>query len=197
MPSPDGTTRQRLIEAAVAEIAERGWAGVRTRSVATRAGVNNALVHYHFGSVDTLRLAAAGAAFERLSATVAPEPMGGATITEAVVDAAARVGGMDPGDPVWQVLMEVFVEARRDRRLAEMASTVLEGFRAVIRNRLAAAVAAGELPASADVEGLAVAITAMLDGLGLHAWVDAGTDPRRAGAAVVEIFGGRRGEEAR
>jgi hypothetical protein len=105
----------------------------------------------------------------------------------------AELGRIDRDDPVWQVLMEVFVQARRDERLAEMARGVLDGYRSVLRARLAAAVERGELDGDAD--GLAVALTAMVDGLGLHAWVDPAIDAVRAGAAVAELLGGRRGEE--
>ena len=48
-------TRARLLSAAASLIAERGWSAVTTRAVAERAGVNQALVHYHFGSIDNLR----------------------------------------------------------------------------------------------------------------------------------------------
>ena len=58
MTKDEKGTRDRLIEATLVEIVERGWGGVRSRSVAERAGVNNALVHYHFGSMDRLRLEA-------------------------------------------------------------------------------------------------------------------------------------------
>lgn len=185
------STRDKLIDAALHEIVERGWDGVRTRSVAARAGVNGALVHYHFGSVDNLRLEAAEAAFARLDAAFRPGEDG--TLAEGLTALTAELGRIDRDDPVWQVLMEVFVQARRDERLAEMARGVLDGYRSVLRARLAAAVERGELDGDAD--GLAVALTAMVDGLGLHAWVDPAIDAVRAGAAVAELLGGRRGEE--
>ena len=42
----------------MAAVKEEGFAGASSRSIAARAGVNQALVFYHFGSLDSLLLAA-------------------------------------------------------------------------------------------------------------------------------------------
>ncbi|GIE89004.1 TetR/AcrR family transcriptional regulator [Actinoplanes regularis] len=47
-------TRQRILDAAAAEFAEHGYAGARTRGIATRAGVNQQLVSYYFGGKEGL-----------------------------------------------------------------------------------------------------------------------------------------------
>ncbi|MFE3448285.1 TetR/AcrR family transcriptional regulator [Nonomuraea sp. NPDC059194] len=51
-------TRDRLIEAAGRTLREEGYAGASARVIAKAAGVNSALVFYHFGGVDQLLLAA-------------------------------------------------------------------------------------------------------------------------------------------
>ena len=48
------TTRDAIIEGAYALLLHEGVGGISTRRIAARAGVNQALVHYHFGSVDQL-----------------------------------------------------------------------------------------------------------------------------------------------
>lgn len=55
MPKPDHT-RQRVITAAAALFAERGFHGTTMRDIAQRARVNLAAGHYHFGSKETLYL---------------------------------------------------------------------------------------------------------------------------------------------
>jgi AcrR family transcriptional regulator len=51
-------TAQQLIEAALETLKADGFTGATSRAIARRAGVNQALVFYHFGSVDNLLLAA-------------------------------------------------------------------------------------------------------------------------------------------
>lgn len=54
-------TRAALVEAALATLKEDGFAGTTARAIAQRAGVNQALVFYHFGGVNRLLLAAVDA----------------------------------------------------------------------------------------------------------------------------------------
>ena len=50
----DSATRTALLDAAEAIMLDEGYAAVTTRRVGTRAGLNNALVFYYFGTVDAL-----------------------------------------------------------------------------------------------------------------------------------------------
>jgi len=72
--SAPAETREALIEAAVETLREDGFAGASARAIARRAGCNQALVFYHFGSVADLQLAALDAVstarFIRYSAAV-------------------------------------------------------------------------------------------------------------------------------
>lgn len=52
------TTKQRIIQAAFETLREDGYAGASARAIARRGGFNQALVFYHFGSVQALLLAA-------------------------------------------------------------------------------------------------------------------------------------------
>lgn len=51
-------TRQRIVEAAVQTIKERGFAATSARAIAATGGFNQALVFYHFGSMNDLLVAA-------------------------------------------------------------------------------------------------------------------------------------------
>ena len=63
--STGAPTRERLVEAAIAALKEEGFAGASARAIADKAGVNQALVFYHFGSVNNLLLAALDTTSER------------------------------------------------------------------------------------------------------------------------------------
>jgi len=51
-------TRQRIVDAAVQTIKERGFAATSARAIGATGGFNQALVFYHFGSVNDLLIAA-------------------------------------------------------------------------------------------------------------------------------------------
>jgi len=53
-----GDTRAALVEAAIAVLRESGFASASARRIAQRAGCNQALVFYHFGSVNDLLIGA-------------------------------------------------------------------------------------------------------------------------------------------
>ena len=77
--------RRAVLDAAGALVAERGPDGFSVREVATRAGVNHALVHRHFGTKA-----------EVLEAVLAEEA---AAVVEAVAAAALPTTGSPP--PRW------------------------------------------------------------------------------------------------
>lgn len=58
MTNTSADTKARLVEAALATLETEGFARATSRTIARRAGVNQALVFYHFGSLDGLLLAA-------------------------------------------------------------------------------------------------------------------------------------------
>src|SRR3954452_3843760 len=75
MSGPD-QTKSRLLEAAGAEFAEKGFGAARVRSICQRAGANLAAVNYHFGDKEQLYIAAVLEA-HRCGTVVPPEPSPG------------------------------------------------------------------------------------------------------------------------
>lgn len=64
-------TRSRILEAALQEFSAHGLAGARTERIAAAAGVNKALLYYHFDSKEKLYLAA----LESISITIRDRSM--------------------------------------------------------------------------------------------------------------------------
>ena len=52
------STKRRLLDAATAEFAERGFAGARIDRIAERAGTNKRMIYAYFGDKDQLLEAA-------------------------------------------------------------------------------------------------------------------------------------------
>ncbi|MDG4820972.1 TetR family transcriptional regulator [Asanoa sp. WMMD1127] len=79
-PSGDAQeTRRRLVEAAYREFAAHGIAGARVDRVAASAGVNKALIYFHFGNKEGLFTAV----FEQIvNQTLAEAPMDAANLPE-------------------------------------------------------------------------------------------------------------------
>jgi AcrR family transcriptional regulator len=62
----DADPRTRILEAAFRRLHEDGYATLSTRTIATEAGINHALIHYYFGTKDKLVMAALDEANRRL-----------------------------------------------------------------------------------------------------------------------------------
>ena len=62
-----GETRRRILDAAVALLSERGYAGLRTGDVALAAGVSKGAQTHHFPSKETLVVAVVEHVFQRAS----------------------------------------------------------------------------------------------------------------------------------
>src|SRR5680860_753039 len=175
--SPDQRdTKSALIEAALIEMAEKGWAGLRTREVAERAGVNKGLVHYHFGSMDNLRLET----LEMLMSGIVNEAAAGLiaapTIAAGVRQFGAHLESFRYDDPRGVVLMEAMLHVPREEWLEEMMLRALDLYEAALRQRIETDIETGALDAETDPAGLATVLTAALDGIALHAYMRPGAN---------------------
>ena len=153
--------RQRLLDAAIELVPERGWPAVSTRILAERAGVTPSVVHYHFPSLQALLIEAAlgalrevGGAFESMLETVA-------TPTEAVDAMLASVGGYTGTDPMSLLFIEAYLAATRDDELRRGIAEIMTGLRAKVATWL-------DAHGVVDGEGTAAVLVAMVDGLLLH-----------------------------
>ncbi len=81
MTDKSSKSKHSIVEAALSEFGEYGFAGARTDRIAKRAGVNKQLIYYYFGSKQRLFESVAGEAAARVR--VAAEPvMPGASASE-------------------------------------------------------------------------------------------------------------------
>ena len=155
--------RRRLLDAAVALIAERGWGAVSTRTVAERAGVAPGLVHYHFSSVQGLLSEAAVGAMREVAGSLDPALAG--TPQDALT---AMVSALDPytgDDPTSVLFTETYLAATRDPALRTAVAEVIADFRA----RLGDWFDAHGVPAPAAT---AAVVGAAIDGLVLQRALD-------------------------
>ncbi|WP_242910356.1 TetR/AcrR family transcriptional regulator [Actinomadura terrae] len=185
MADDEVPTRVRLLEAAVAVLAEGGWAAVTSRVVAERARANNALVHYYFGSVEALRRAAVMHALERELEGPVAAILAAPGALDGVVAAISGLTARGTGTPGQRVLVEALVQGMRDEAMREECAAQIRMFRDLLTARLAEDQAAGRLRADTAAADLSVVLTALIDGLLLHAMLDPATDFTGPAAALA------------
>ncbi len=119
-------TRHRIVDAAVETFAEHGFDASSTRDIATRAGVTQGLLTYHFASKDELWRAAADQIFGSLVAALPfpAHPDGDATNIRATIRTYVRFAAEHPE------LFHFMVDAGRhdDDRMRWLVDTHLEPF---------------------------------------------------------------------
>lgn len=167
-------TRQRLLSAAQEVVAEQGWAAASSRVIADRAGVNLALINYHFGSKGALLEQALAASIEALAEEVPRPTQGVQSLVEAARAAAAVASNLHT-----RVLLAACVEATRDPELAKTVREQLELLRHMVLSMLGG---------RKRDRGLATLLAATLDGLLLHRAIDPRTDVHGAAKALQSLL---------
>jgi AcrR family transcriptional regulator len=178
-------TRAKLLAGALTTLVEQGIAKTSARTIAAAAGVNQALVFYHFGSVDELLAAACRHGAEQRVAAHR-ERLAAVTSLGELLDLAweLRVTERDGGHV--GALAQLLAGAQADPRIAPAVAAGLALWTAEIEQVLTRVLATNPLAELVDVPGLAKAVSAGFVGLELYAGVDReGAD--RAFAALEQL----------
>ena len=160
-------------------------AGASARSIATAAGVNQALVFYHFGSVDELVIAACHTATQARVALYADQFAGVTSLRELLavgqsVHEAERAAGNT------RVLAQVLAAAQQSPVLAEAARQALNLWISEIELTLQRILADSPIEAALDIPGLARAVSASFIGLELYEAADPASS-QHAMAALAQL----------
>lgn len=187
-------TKAALVQAAVAALRENGFAGASAREIAQRAGCNQALIFYHFGTVAGLQLAALDFVSEARDARYR------AMVAEAkglagLVRAARSVFDEDLDQGHVTVLVEMIAAAQFSPELRPEVAARIKPWRefaeGTVKDALAGSPAARLLPPGELAHG----IVAMYLGLEMLANLEGEREPAlalfdRAGkiASLLDIF---------
>ena len=193
-PAGDGT-RVRLLDAAAALIAERGWGSVTTRAVAERAAVNQALVHYHFGTMDRLLTEAAVAGLEPDLRALIDELLDDRPIPESIHRVMGLVDRFDLGTEMGVLMAETLLQATRDAQVAEAMGGVVGSWAELLEPRLRLAQERAIVRADIGPGQLARVIAAMLDGFLIQRMADPGLDADQLADTLVLLITPPRKEE--
>lgn len=143
-------TRALLISAAADTLRENGFAAASARRIAERAGCNQALVFYHFGSVNDLLIAALEEVSAQRMAAYRELLARTGSLTELIAGARSVFeADLDAGHV--RVLTEMISGSQSSPALGDRVAACLEPWRDftadAIRDVLAASPVAGLLPA--------------------------------------------------
>ncbi|SEG16624.1 transcriptional regulator, TetR family [Actinacidiphila yanglinensis] len=158
-------TRQRILSAALACLAEHGWAGSTVAVVCARAGVSRGAAQHHFGTREELFTAAVAHMAEEWQASVRERaralPGRGRDRTYAVVDMLVAVHT----GPLFRAALHLWVAATDEPELRERVAALESRI-----GREAHRLAVEFLAADESVPGVRETVQATLDmarGLGL------------------------------
>jgi AcrR family transcriptional regulator len=172
-------TRQRLIDGAIETIRTHGLTGTTARSIAATAGVNQALVFYHFGTVhDLLQVACLDATRARVEPFA--ERLDQLTDLRQLLALGRALHTEERARGNVMVLAQLLAGAQTDPKLAEATSASLQLWITPIERALARLLAGSPVSELIDTAGLARAVSAGFIGLELYE----GVDPHGAKAAL-------------
>jgi len=148
----DPDRKDRIVDAAIDVIAERGVAGTTHRLIAAAADVPLGSLTYHFTSLEDLRVQAFQRHAQRMSVVYAAHFAGVQTheqLVEAITDLIHGDAGADGRD--WAIAYELYLAALREPALRTITETWMRTSRAVLERFVDPTTARG---ADALIEGL-------------------------------------------
>jgi len=165
------TTRAALIAGAIEALREVGFAGASAREIAGRAECNQALVFYHFGSVNELLLAALDDVSARRLAAYTDIVERASTITE-LIDSARAIFSEDLDAGHVAVLVEMITGAQSTPGLGEQVAARLAPWRDFAESAVRQALTGSPLALVLPAKEIAHAVVAGFLGLELLASLD-------------------------
>jgi len=188
-PASGETTRRRLLAAAASLIVERGWSAVTTRAVAERAGVNQALVHYHFGSIDNLRRESVMARLMPELEGLVQELLDDRPLPESIHRVMQRIDRFDTQTELGVLMAEALLQATRDPAVTEAMAGVMGSWNEMLDPRLSVAQERGVVRDDIPAERLTPVLASFLDGFLIQRMADPGLDATTIADTLVALLG--------
>jgi AcrR family transcriptional regulator len=169
-------SRRRLVDAAIALLAERGYAGTTLLEIGRASGLSRGLVTHHFGTKEACMEAVVVAIRERLSTVIASatQDVRGLDAIDTLIDVYfTQLRGADAGARAMYTILTEAVTAAPGLRAATARTN--EVFRRTITGRIMEAAAAGETVPEVAPEVSAVLIEGLVRGVATQ-WLIAPQD---------------------
>ena len=177
-------TRDKLLAAAAACLREDGVAAASARTIAARAGVNQALIFYHFGAVDEVLAAASRQAVEVSIAGYA-DRFAAVTSLHELLALGRELHERERAAGNVAMMAQLMSAAPRRPVLAAAAAEAMSAWTEQVEGVLRRVLRGSPVTEVTDVGGLARATSAGFIGLELYD----GVAPERAAAALEALDG--------
>lgn len=148
--------RERLLDATIELLQERGYARTTTRAIVERAGSHLPAVNYYYGSKDALLQEAIVEALRRWCETTiaaAEEPAGVAPAERLRLGLQRFLAALEADRPYVVAALEAFAQAERSEELRARLASAYADFRTIIARGIERDAAAGAVGAPAAEPG--------------------------------------------
>ena len=166
-------TKARLVDAAIRTLTTKGFAGTSAREIAATGGLNQALVFYHYGSVQNLLLAALDLVSARRLASYGPRFERAKSVGE-LAGLASEIYQEDLENGYVTVLAEMVAGGVSDRELGVAVVERIEPWIEMVASKLSQLTARTVLEALIPARETAFAIVALYLGMDLLSQLDGG-----------------------
>ena len=167
-PRVDHLRKPQIVEAAAEVLYERGLFDTRIGDVAERAGTSSPTILYYFESKDRLLEEAVDQTdrefYARLTEGQERYECASVKLVHLIEETSLGPGGGSD----WTLWMEIWVRARRDETVRESYFALDRRQRQLIADIVREGQESGEFSADADPEAFAIALSGLMDGLGVQ-----------------------------
>ncbi len=184
-----GDKRPRLVKAATAVFAKKGYASTRVADIAEHAGIGKGTVYEYFSSKEELLFAVFESINQDISSRMKIALSEGGSASETLLD-LLRLGAevISAQVDLTPVMLDFWAASRGKDFEEEYRKAVVANYnkyRSLVAEFIRGGQDRGEFRPDIDAEALAATVVATVDGLGIQLSFDRSIDPHR----ITEAFG--------
>ena len=167
-PKIEHLRKPQIVAAAAEVLYERGLFDTRIGDVAQRAGTSSPTILYYFESKDRLLEEAVDHTDREFYARVVEGQARQSRASDKLVHLIEETSLGPDGLTDWTLWMEMWVRARRDENVRQTYFRLDRRQRGLIADIVREGQAAGEFDPAADPDDFAIALSGLMDGLGVQ-----------------------------
>jgi AcrR family transcriptional regulator len=167
-PKIEHLRKPQIVAAAAEVLYERGLFATRIGDVAQRAGTSSPTILYYFESKDRLLEEAVDHTDQEFYARVVEGQARQSRASDKLVHLIEETSLGPDGLTDWTLWMEMWVRARRDENVRQTYFRLDRRQRGLIADIVREGQAAGEFDPAADPDDFAIALSGLMDGLGVQ-----------------------------